>query len=339
MRLRDRVAGQGDSPHFVFFSGKGGVGKTTLSSATAVWLAEHGERVLHVSTDLQKSLNDIYQQEIGGEPTPIEGVPKLWAVSVETAESMERHRGKLMQTLSLLDPDSSMLQQMKDDPATDCGCAQAAVFEFMEYLHTAAYDAVVFDTAPAGSTLEKIETQSRSILALTKQIEMKRQLDQLFGDDGLRAQIAALEQIREGDEGAFAMLRSTRTAFTLVVTPEALPFAELQRNAADLEGRYGIPIVGVVINSVLPETERDSNAFWRKHWTMQARYIHQVHAEFGDRSIASVPLLATEAVGLTQLRHVASIVYDDGVAQESEVQVADDPVGVGVSKHRFFQHG
>jgi arsenite-transporting ATPase len=310
MLLRDRLTSAAGTPHFLFFSGKGGVGKTTLSSATAVWLATHGERVLHVSTDLQKSLNDIYQQEIGDVPTLIRGVPNLSAVNVETAESMERHRGKIMQTLNILDPLSPMLQQMKDDRMTDCGCAQAAVFEFIEYMHSDNYDAIVFDTAPAGSTLEKIETQSRSILTLVKQIEMKQRLQELFGDDGLSEQVAALEEVRRRDEGAFEMLQSPRTVFTMILIPEALPFAELQRNIVELEGHYGIPVAGVVVNNVLPEGERDSSAFWRKHWAMQERYIGRVYGEFSDRAIVQVPLLPTETIGLDQLRRVSELVFE-----------------------------
>lgn len=312
MSLRDRVESRGVRPHFLFFSGKGGVGKTTMSSATAVWLARHGQRVLQVSTDLQKSLNDIYQQHIGEEPTPIEEVDNLHAVNIETVESMERHRGKIMQTLSLLDPMSPMLQQMKDDRMTDCGCAQAAVFEFVEYMKTTEYDAIVFDTAPAGSTLEKIEVQSRSVMQLVKQIEMKQKLQELFGDDGLRAQIESLEEIRRGDERAFEVLRSQQTVFAMIMIPEALPYAELKRNIEDLEGRYGIPVGGIVINNVLPETERDGSDFWRQHWAMQQRYMKHAYETFAERPIVEVSLLATETVGVDQLVRLGEVLYGNG---------------------------
>ena len=307
--LRTKIDCNGHRPRFLFFSGKGGVGKTTMSSATAVWLARRGYRVLQVSTDLQKSLNDIYEQAIENTPTAVHDVPNLRAVNIETAESMERHRGKIMHTLAILDPESPMLKQMKDDRMTDCGCAQAAVFELTEYLNTTDHDVVVFDTAPAGSTLEKIETQSRSILTLVRQIEIKQKLRDVFGDDGLASQIAALEEIRARDERAFEVLRSGQTAFTMILIPEALPFAELRRNIEDLEGRYRIPVEGVVINNVLPEAERDGTAFWREHWSMQERYIGLVHERFADRAIAEVSMLPGETVGLPSLTRVAGLLY------------------------------
>lgn len=314
------------TPKYLFFSGKGGVGKTSISSTTAVWLA-HRYRVLHVSTDLQKSLNDIYQQEIGSEPTPIHGVPNLWAVNIETAESMERHRGKIMETLALVDPDSLMLKQMKDDHLTDCGCAQAAVFEMTDYLNSTQYDVIVFDTAPASSSLQKIETQSRMVLSLVKQIDVKKKLQEVFDAEGLQAQIDSLEQIRSRDEKAFEVLRSNSTVFTMILIPEALPFAELQRAIEDLEERHHIGVKGIVINNVLPAEERDGSSFWLEHWAMQGRYIGLVQEQYAGRALAQVPLLSTETVGLGQLRTLGEELYgpQQSLADRQPVTVAFYP--------------
>ncbi len=310
--LRDIISPDKGEPRFLFFSGKGGVGKTTISAATAVWLSHYGYRTLIISTDLQKSLNDIYQQDIEDKPTPINRVSKLWAVSIETAESMERHRGKIMKTIELFDPNSLMLKQMKDDRLTDCGCAQASVFEFTEYLNSNEYDVVVFDTAPAGSTLEKIETQSRSILNMVQQIEVKQKLKDVLGEDGFDSQIAALEEIRKKDETAFENLRSNKTVFSLILIPEALPFEELKRNIEDLEGRYQIMIKAIVINNILPETERKASDFWRETWGRQEKYIRLTHETFSKKSIGEIPLLSEETVGLKQLQKVGDILYDGG---------------------------
>lgn len=310
MSLRAEIE-RAAAPRYLFFSGKGGVGKTSMSSATAVWLARRGASVLHVSTDLQKSLNDIYEQEIEGKPTPIAGVATLEAVNIETAESMERHRGKIMETLSLLDPNSLLLKQMKDDYLTDCGCAQAAVFELVDWLNTDTYDYIVFDTAPASSSLQKIETQSRTVLSLVKQIDMKKEIAKVFGDEGVDQQIAALEAIRRRDEQAFAALRSGHTVFTMILIPEALPFAELRRNIDELEQRHEIPVKGVLINNVLPPEQRSATSFWQQHWGMQERYIKLVYEQYAGRAIAEVPLLPTETVGLSQLIKIGDALYGE----------------------------
>lgn len=308
MSLRTEIQEAAD-PSYLFFSGKGGVGKTSMSSVTAVWLARRGHDVLHVSTDLQKSLNDVYEQQIEDKPTPIEGVDNLRAVNIETAESMERHRGKIMETLTLIDPDSLLLKQMKDDYLTDCGCAQAAVFELVGWLNTDEYDYIVFDTAPASSSLQKIEAQSRTVLSLVKQIDMKKELARAFGDAGLQEQINELEEIRRRDETAFEVLRSKNTVFTMILIPEALPFAELQRNTEELEQGHGIPVKGVLVNNVLPPQQRSSSGFWAQHWSMQERYLKLVYESYQDRAIAEVPMLATETVGLPQLEKLGDELY------------------------------
>lgn len=308
MSLRTEIEGA-SAPRYLFFSGKGGVGKTSMSSATAVWLARQGNTVLHVSTDLQKSLNDIYEQELAEQPKPVVGVDRLYAVNIETAESMERHRGKIMDTLTLLDPDSLLLKQMKDDYLTDCGCAQAAVFELTEYLHTTEYDVIVFDTAPASSSLQKIQTQSRTVLSMVKQIGMKKQMAEAFGDEGMLAQIEGLEAIQRRDEEVFEAMRSEHTVFTMILIPEAMPFAELQRAIDELEGQHEIPVQGVIVNNVLPEAQRTGSAFWREHWAMQERYVALVHDQYGERAIAEVPLLPTETVGIDQLVNIGELLY------------------------------
>lgn len=308
MSLRDEIE-KADAPRYLFFSGKGGVGKTSMSSVTAVWLARRGFNVLHVSTDLQKSLDDIYEQHFGEKPTPVSGVDNLQAVNIETAESMERHRGKIMETLTLLDPDSLLLKQMKDDYLTDCGCAQAAVFELVDYLNTTEYDYIVFDTAPASSSLQKIETQSRTVLSLVKQIDMKKEVARAFGDGGVDEQIEALEAIRRRDEKAFEALRSSHTVFTMILIPEALPFAELRRNIVELEEGHRIPVKGVIINNVLPPEQRSARQFWVEHWEMQERYIKLVYEAYADRAIAEVPLLPTETVGVGQLVKLGHALY------------------------------
>lgn len=323
--LKDVVFPSAKPPRYLFFSGKGGVGKTTISSATAVHLARRGLRVLQVSTDLQKSLNDIYQHPIGETPTPITSVPNLWAVNVETAESMERHRGKIMKTFQLLDPDSLMLKQMRDDRMTDCGCAQAAVFELVEYLNSSEYDVIVFDTAPAGSTLEKIEAQSRSVLTLVNQVETKKKLLLLFGDDRVAEQLAELEEIRRHDERAFEVMRSAQTMFAMIMLAEALPFAELTRGIEDLEQRFEIPVRGIVINNVLPESEREASSFWRDHWKMQDRYIGLVHEKYPERAISEILLLSTESVGVDQLSKVADALYGEQSSPKLTVHIFPAP--------------
>ncbi len=165
---------------------KGGVGKTTIAASTAVWLADQGYKTLIVSTDLQMSLNDVFRQNTVGGEIAIDGVPNLKAKSIETAVSIQRHREKMVQTLQLVDPASPILKMLDLDKGTDCGCAQAALFEFSEYLQDSrGYDAIVFDTAPAGTTLEKIMNQRNYVLSLTSQLETNKKMISTLGEHGV----------------------------------------------------------------------------------------------------------------------------------------------------------
>ena len=302
-----------EGTRYAFFSGKGGVGKTTTAASTAVWLADQGYKTLIVSTDLQKSLNDIFQQETVGDEIPIESVPNLWAKSIETGESLQRHRAKMIKTLELIEPGSPIVKMIEMDKGTDCGCAQAALFEFGDYLkNPRGYDAIVFDTAPVGTTLEKIMNQTNFAMSLAAQLDAKRKLASSLGQAGAEEQIRALEEMKEDEDRAMQNLRSARSSFFMVMHPEAMPLAELERDIPVLEGVYGIPVRGIVVNTKLPEEERDRSDFWRTRWAMQAKYLGIAHRKFGDKVIAEVPLLESEAVGAQKLRRVGHFLYENG---------------------------
>jgi arsenite/tail-anchored protein-transporting ATPase len=310
--LADLVKPNEGATRYVFFSGKGGVGKTTMAASTAVWLADRGFKTLIVSTDLQKSLNDIFQQETVGDEIPIRGVPNLNAKSIETGESLQRHRAKMIKTLELIEPGSPIIKMIETDKNTDCGCAQAALFEFGDYLkNPRGYDVVVFDTAPVGTTLEKIMNQTNYALSLAAQLEAKKKLAGVLGQADMQVQIEALEEMKQDEDRALANFRSTKTSFLMVMIPEAMPLAELERDIPILEGTYLIPVRGILVNNTLPETERAASAFWQKRWAMQSKYIGITRQKFTDQVIAEIPLLETEALGVERLRQVGRALYED----------------------------
>lgn len=313
--FRDIILPAQGETRYIFFSGKGGVGKTTTSASTAVWLAKQGFKTLIVSTDLQRSLNDVFGQDIKSEPTPITGVPNLKAVTIDTAESIERNRKQVIGTLQIIDPDSLLLQQINDDKMGDCGCAQAAVFEFSYYLSKEReYDAIVFDTAPLGSTLEKIGTQTKYVLNTLNNRDIQKKLIAEIGLKVLNTQIQALEDLKQKDEIAFNNLRSEKTSFIMVMIPEGMPLAELERSIPTLEDEYHIPVRGIIINHVIPEHERDTTDFWRKKWAMQYKYINLTEDKFKQKGIAQVALLESDVLGVTKLKIIGEQIYKEEIA-------------------------
>ncbi len=304
------ITPSGGQTSYVFFSGKGGVGKTSLSAATAVWLAERGHRTLILSTDLQRSLDDVFRQRLEDHPTPLAGHANLLGVTIDPLRSMEKYRGKILETLELVDPDSMMLKQMRADAIGDCGCAQAALFEFMEYLRSSEFDAVVFDTAPLGAHLEKLAAQNRYAASLTEQAASKARLAEVLGDEGLRRRAEALHAIERRDAEAVENLRSARSRYVLIMIPENLPYREVERNLTVLEGEHRVPVRAVVINQIIPAEERVRSPFFRRRAEMQERFIRLAHERFRPRALASVPLLGTETVGFDPLRKIGAELLD-----------------------------
>lgn len=297
---------------FSFFSGKGGVGKTTMAASTATWLADQGYRTLIVSTDLQESLSDVFQQDTVGEEIQIKDVPNLRAKSIKTAESLQRHREKMIATLELVDPGSPIIKMIEMDKGTDCGCAQAALFELAEYLKNPKdYEVIVFDTAPAGTTLEKIMNQTNFVISLATQIDVKKKMDSTLGLKVAKEQIRALEEMKRGEDRAIDNLRSEKSSFVMVMYAEAMPLAELRRDIPVLETTYKIPVRAIIVNNRLPEKESNLSDFWRKRGAMQAKYLDITRREFKDKVIKEVPLLETEAVGIEKLRRIGHALYEE----------------------------
>ncbi len=307
--LKDVLLPKEGSKKFIFFSGKGGVGKTTVSASTAVWLANQQYKTLIVSTDLQRSLNDVFGQDIKSEPTQITGVPNLKAVTIDAAESLDKHRKKMMDTLRVLEPDSYLLKQMEIDKTVSCGSAQAAVFELSEYLNDDRYDVIVFDNAPTGAHLEKIMAQSQYVLSMASQIDKRKKLVESFGEETVLKQINAIENVVKADQKAIDNLRSDLTSFVMVMIPEALPLAELERNIPVLENAYHIPVRGIIINNVLAKSQRESTDFWGRRWSMQKTYLDRAYKEFTGKEFGESPIFEEEVLGIDRLNQAGNTLY------------------------------
>jgi len=142
---------------FVFFGGKGGVGKTTVSSSYALKCARDGHDTLVVSTDPAHSVADVFDQPFGDDATPVDGVENLWAMQIDPEDEVTRHLDELRQQLSeqvstaMVSEINRQLEMAHGTP----GAYEAALFDrFVEVMRNAdPYDRVVFDTSPTGSTL------------------------------------------------------------------------------------------------------------------------------------------------------------------------------------------
>lgn len=299
-------AGLKPEPRFHFFSGKGGVGKTSLAAATAVAEASKGRNTLIVTTDPASNLADIFEQTIGHAEVPIHGLPNLRAMEIDPDVATEAYRERALAPLRELLPEDS-LAVVEEQFRSPCATEIAAFDAFTDLLVEAAYDVIVFDTAPTGHTLRLLELPFN----WTAHIESSAQG---LGQTCI-GPVDTLEASKEKYRKAIATLQGPDTRFVLVTQPEETPMYETRRAATELMD-LGIPLGEVIINGVIPESEA-VHPFFAKRRQAQLEQITrfeewQVSKPLPKRLIHLQPF---EIRGIAALREVASL-FDHRVAEE-----------------------
>lgn len=311
--LRDAFLPEAGKTRFIFFSGKGGVGKSTLAAATAVWLADQGYRTLLVSTDLQRSQDDIFQQTFGFTPTPVQGTSNLWALNTDVEMNISQHQLRQMQVVENILGDVPELGFLKEHYSVNPCCETAAWNRMTEFMNTQEYQAVVFDTAPGGHSLETIMYPIKQVKNLHSLIQAKRASAELAGKE---ADVAVLEEIVRQNDQAIATMKSPQTRYNLIMHPRRLPLFEAERLIEAL-ARFGFKADGLVINELLPDSEVEaSSQFFKDIRSHQKKYAREAEGKFNHMTIARLPLQSREVVGLAAVRALAARLFD--VNQTSE---------------------
>lgn len=228
---------------FLFFTGKGGVGKTSLSCATALVLAKAGKRVLLVSTDPASNLDEVLETPLCGKPGPVAGVAGLDALNINPVAAAEAYRERVIGPMRGLLPDAA-LRSMEEQLSGSCTVEIAAFDEFSGFIGNAAaskdYDHIVFDTAPTGHTLR--------LMSLAKAWDSF--LDQNTSGTSCLGPLAGLEKQREVYEATVNTLAdATATTLVLVSRPQSSALAEAARTSAELR-QLGVANQRLVLNGV-----------------------------------------------------------------------------------------
>jgi arsenite-transporting ATPase len=309
---------------FVFIGGKGGVGKTTVSAATALWFAKQGKKTLVISTDPAHSLSDSFEKNIGHDPTPI--AENLEAVEIDPEVAMQDYQAK-MKEQQALNPgmDMGMLQDQMDMASMAPGIDETAAFDkFMQYMTTDEYDIVVFDTAPTGHTLRLLSFPEMMDSWVGKMIKIRRQVGSMakafksimpfMGDE--EEEDRALEDMEETKkrirEARGVMADPERTSFKMVIIPEEMSIYESQR-AMEALAKYNMVSDGVIVNQIQPE-EADCE-FCAARRKIQQQRLKTIEEKFGNQLIAQIPLQAEEVKGMEKLKGIAEILYGDETAE------------------------
>jgi arsenite/tail-anchored protein-transporting ATPase len=239
-----------DLPKFVFFTGKGGVGKTSLACATALGLAEDGWRVLLVSTDPASNVGQVFGTEIGGKIRPIEAVKGLEALELDPEAAAEAYRERIVGPMRGTLPERA-LQSIAEQLSGACTTEIAAFDEFTALLTDGElvdrYDHVVFDTAPTGHTIRLLKLPGA----------WSGFLEEGKGDASCLGPLAGLEKQRERYAAAVDRLAdATTTRLVLVARPSTSALAEAARTAAELEA-IGLANQHLAINGALTADAED----------------------------------------------------------------------------------
>ena len=282
------------APRHLFFTGKGGVGKTSLACASAVLLADKGKRVLLVSTDPASNLDAVLSAELANSPTSVAGVPNLQAMNIDPEQAARDYRERTLGPYRNVLPQQE-LTLLEERLSGACTVEVAAFDEFALLLsdpdRTQEFDHVIFDTAPTGHTLRLLELPA----AWTGFLESAP------GDVSCLGPLSGLKTQRERYARTVGALADPKlTAIMLVARPERVALIEAARTSAELHGQTMNNQL-LVINGVFHATDRSdplAAAFERRG----AEALSHIPKEVASLPRAEIPLIGSNIVGLDALR-------------------------------------
>ncbi len=305
---------------YIFFGGKGGVGKTVMAGTAALWLAQQGRRTLLASTNPVHSLSSLLDQNVFGAPTPVNGVPNLFAYEIDTKDTIERSKVELTQKIQwfLKYADiKTRADEFVESATMNPAFEESAMFENMiDLMFEDKYDVYVFDTAPTANTRRLLGMSSVYGMWVNKMVQSReeaRSLRELLSysrkkeKDPLMEYLLNLRSRMERTKGL--LTDAEKTAFFFVTLPEALPIAVIKRFIGWFHD-FGIPVGGVIVNMLIDKADvtADTPDFVRNRIAMQDHHMEDIRASFPDIR-ALVPLFETEVRGVEMLKRTAGQLF------------------------------
>jgi arsenite-transporting ATPase len=292
-----------------------------MAGATAIWLAKQGKRVMLASTNPVHSLSGLLSQNVFGKPTPVEGVPNLWAYEIDTKDTIERSkqeiRDKIQWFLKFADI-STKAEDFVESATMNPAFEESAMFENMvDLMLRDEYDVYVFDTAPTANArrllgmskvyslwvnkMVKSREEARSlreILSFSKKKEADPLMDYLVS---FRDRMGKAQQL---------LTNADLTAFFFVTLPEALPIAVITRFIGWFHD-FGIPVGGVIVNMLIDRSQvtSDSPEFVHNRVDMQSRYMDDIWEKFDGMVRSTIPLYETEVRGTKSLIRMGDALF------------------------------
>jgi arsenite-transporting ATPase len=303
---------------YVFFGGKGGVGKTVMAGTAALWIAEQGKRTLLASTNPVHSLSSLLDQDVYGTPTEV--APNLEAYEIDTKHTIEKSKVELTEKIEwflkyadIKTKADEFVESATMNPAFE----ESAMFENMiDLMFEDRYEAYVFDTAPTANARRLLGMSSVYGMWVNKMVQSREEaksLRELLSYSKKKEKDPLMEYLlgfRARMERAKTLLTSAdKTAFFFVTLPEALPIAVIKRFISWFRD-FGIPLGGVVVNLVIDKKEvgPQTPSFVLNRVSMQDSYMEEIWKSFPDVR-AIVPLFEKEVRGLEMLKRTAEHLF------------------------------
>ena len=298
---------------YIFYTGKGGVGKTSVACATAINLTDTGKRVLLVSTDPASNLDDVLQTRVGQSPTPISGVPGLDALNLDPEEAARAYREQVVGSYRDILPDD-VIGSIEEQLSGACTVEIASFDLFTRLLSDPSciegYDRIIFDTAPTGHTLR--------LLTLPK--AWSGFLGTNVHGTSCIGPLAGLAENRERYRNTVtALANPALTTLVLVTKPELPALTEALRASQELS-ELGLNNQQLVVNCVLQTNDSDpvAAAFHKQ----QEQALKQMPEALQQLPRNELPLLAVSLVGIEGLRYLAAQLR---IPDDQSVAVSDAP--------------
>jgi arsenite-transporting ATPase len=314
---------------YVMFGGKGGLGKTTFSAATAYWLAQQGHRVLVFSVDPQASLSDIFQRDIFGQG-PVKIAENLWAQEIDADAHIKAYQDEIRQKILEVNNIDKVPDEIEDyiaaasaEPAME----ESAIFDsVVDIVSAGDFDFYIYDLVPLGHALYYLsmaKVYDEWITKITKLREEMREYEEMVSrlrrekDTQEDLILGELQDIRTRINTASRVLTDREhTAFFFVVVPEEMILLDTAK-AAEMFQRFDVPVAGYVVNRVLPDELVRSEGvppYLAKRAEMQRRHLERIDRDLGDQVLAHVPELERDVTGLAMIERIATMMYGEVTA-------------------------
>jgi arsenite-transporting ATPase len=308
---------------YIMFGGKGGLGKTTFSAATAWWLASQGKKVLVFSVDPQASLTDIFQRDIFGKG-PVKVSDNLWAQEIDADSHIKAYQQEIRKKIldmyglpAVPEEIEHYIQAASAEPAME----ESAIFDaVVDVVVQGDYDYYIYDLVPLGHALyylsmakvydewinkvTKLREEMREYEEMVSRLKREKETEQ---DEILKELLYIKQRI---NASSAILTDKAKTAFFFVVIPEQMIITDTQK-AAQLFAQFDVPIVGYVVNRVIPHQLLQQNIpdYLRNRIQMQDKYLDGIRSAFGDQVLANVPELERDVTGLKMIEQLAGIMY------------------------------